>query len=171
MFNLTPWRAKRVAIHHKQDEHPAHRLQLELNRLFEEFFSTPTGDSFGELPALFSQQQFSGDLSPRIDMSETDEEVLVKVELPGMTEKDVDVSISKDMLTIAGEKKQEKEEKEKGWYRMERQYGSFSRSIQLPYEIDEDKAEALYKHGVLTVRMPKAQVQQNSSKTISVQRG
>ncbi|MBX9692306.1 MAG: Hsp20/alpha crystallin family protein [Cyanobacteria bacterium] len=101
-------------------------------------------------------------------MSETDKELLIKVELPGMTEKDLDISITGDLLTISGEKKQEKEETEKGWYRMERQYGSFSRSIPLPYEIDRDKAEALYKHGVLTVKLPKSAAQQKSAKSIAV---
>ncbi|MBX9692626.1 MAG: Hsp20/alpha crystallin family protein [Cyanobacteria bacterium] len=170
MLNLTPWRAKRVPIHHKQEDHPAYQLQRELNRLFDDFFSTSPWDSLGEVPALFGEHQYSSDLTPRIDMSETDKEILVKVELPGMTEKDVDVSISNDRITISGEKKQEREESEKGWYRMERQYGSFRRSIPLPYETDEDKAEAFYKNGVLTIKLPKSQVQ-NNPKTISVKRG
>lgn len=167
MFNLTPWRAKRLPIHHREEEHPAYSLQREMNRLFEDFFQAPAFERFGEFPTMRTEQIW-GDVTPRIDMSETDKELLVKVELPGMTEKDVYISISADLLTISGEKRQEKEESEKGWYRMERQYGSFSRSIPLPYEIDSDKAEALYKHGVLTVKLPKTAVQQKAAKSITV---
>ncbi len=166
MFNVTPWTAKRLAIRH-EEQHPIYSLQREMNRVFEDFFRAPSFEHFGDVPA-FANEQFVGDVTPRIDMSETDKEILVKVELPGMTEKDVDISINRDVLTISGEKKQEKEHSEKGWYRMERQYGSFSRSIPLPYEIESDKVEAIYKNGVLSIKLPKSAVQQRATKSISV---
>lgn len=165
MFNLLH-RSKKLPIR-REEGHPVLSLQQEMNRLFEDFFRAPNWESFGEFPAL-STEHFWGDVTPRIDMSETDKELLVKVELPGMTEKDVDISINRDMLTISGEKKQEKEQSEKGWYRMERQYGSFSRSIPLPYEIESDKAEALYKDGILSIKLPKSAVQQKATKSIPV---
>src|SRR5262249_597180 len=151
----------------REEHHPVYSLQREMNRLLEDFFRAPSWEPFAELPA-FPGEQFFGDVTPRVDMSDTDKEILVKVDLPGMTEKDVDISISRDALTISGEKKQEKEEREKGWYRMERQYGSFSRSIPLPCEIDADKAEAAYKNGVLSIKLPKSTVQQKATKTIPV---
>jgi len=166
MLNLTPWASKRMPVR-REEEHPVYSLQHEMNRLFDDFFRAPAFERFAEFPALHNEQ-FLGDVTPRIDMSETDKELIVKVDLPGMTEKDVDISITQDALTISGEKKQEKEHTEKGWYRMERQYGSFSRSIPLPYEIETDKAEALYKNGVLTVKLPKSAVQQRATKSIPV---
>ncbi len=165
MFNLLQ-RSKRLPIRH-EGEHPIYSLQEEINKLFDNAFRTPLWEKFGEFPG-FSTDHSWGDVMPRIDMSETDKELLVKVELPGMNEKDVDISITRDLLTISGEKKQEKEQSEKGWYRMERQYGSFSRSIPQPMEIESDKAEALYKSGVLTVKLPKSVVQQSTAKSIQV---
>ena len=166
MFNLKPWSAKRLPIH-REEEHPIYSLQREMNRVFDDFFRAPAWEGFGEFSEL-ATERFMGDVSPRIDMSETDKELVLKAELPGMTEKDVDISITRDMLTISGEKKQEKEQTEKGWYRMERHYGSFTRSIPLPYEIESDKAEALYKNGVLTIRLPKSAVQQKATRTIPI---
>jgi HSP20 family protein len=163
MFNMTPWMNKRLPVRH-EDEHPVHSLQKEMNRVFEEFFGSQGWHAFSELPGAGSW----GDLTPRIDMSETDRELLVKVELPGMTEKEVEISIHGDILTIAGEKKQEKEQTEKGWYRMERQYGSFNRSIPLPCEVDCEKTQAQYKNGVVTVTMPKADKVKSTTKTIPV---
>lgn len=91
-----------------------------------------------------------------MDVSETDKEVIVKAELPGMDPKEIDVSVRGDILTLAGERKQEKEEKGVNFHRVERSYGSFSRSIQLPAEVDTGKVEASYKDGVLRITLPKA---------------
>lgn len=168
MFNLTPWSHKRVPVR-REEEQPIYTLQREMNKLFEDVFKSSSFDRFTDFPA-FPAEMFSGELTPRIDMVETDKEVVVKVELPGMTEKDFDISVNKDVLTISGEKKQEKEETEKGWYRMERQYGSFSRSIPLPYETEYDKAEAEYKSGILSIKLPKSAVQQKATKTIPVKK-
>ncbi len=166
MFNLTPWKSKRLPIRH-EEQHPVYTLQREMNSLFDNFFGAGDWFQYPERSGFGGEQSF-GEIAPRVDVSETDKELLVKVELPGMTEKDVEVSIANGLLTIKGEKKQEKEENEKGWYRMERQYGSFSRSLMLPYEIQDDKAEALYKHGVLTIKMPKAVTAGKETKSIAV---
>jgi len=167
MFHMTPWTAKKNMPVRREEEHPVYSLQREMNKVFDDFFRTPTWEGFGEFPAP-ANERFFGDVTPRMDMSETDKELLFKVELPGMTEKDVEISINNDMLTISGVKNQEKEETEKGWYRMERQYGSFSRTIPLPYEVENDKAEAVYKNGVLSIKLPKSKVQQKATKTIPV---
>lgn len=92
---------------------------------------------------------------PSVDVSETEAEVLVKAELPGMDPGDVELTIERDTLIIRGEKKQESEEKNENYHRVERSYGSFHRSIPLPVKVDADKVTAKFKNGVLTVTMPK----------------
>jgi HSP20 family protein len=93
--------------------------------------------------------------TPSVDVSETPKEVIVKAELPGMDPKDIDVSVRGDILTLSGERKQETEEKGENFHRVERSYGSFSRSVKLPAEVDSGKVDATYKDGVLRITMPK----------------
>lgn len=94
---------------------------------------------------------------PAFDVSETDEHIIVKADLPGVDVKDIDISIVGNVLTVKGEKKQEKEEKNESYHRIERSYGSFSRSISLPAEVNPDAVEAVYKDGVLKLTIPKAE--------------
>jgi HSP20 family protein len=164
MFHLRPFQKKVPAT--RRADHPINSLQTEINRLFEDFLPA-NWEAFGDFPEI-DAEHFVGSVTTKVDMSETDKHVLVKVEVPGMTEKEIELNVNKNQLTISGEKKQEKEENEKGWYKMERQYGSFTRTIPLPCEIETDKAEATYKNGVLTVKLPKSTVQQNPTKSISV---
>jgi HSP20 family protein len=166
MLSILPWSAKRLPVR-REDDHAVHTLHHEVNRLFEDFLRTPW-EGLGSTSMMVGGDEVFGAVSPRIDMSESDKELVVKAELPGLMDKDIEVYVNHETLTIRGEKKQEKEENEKGWYRMERQYGSFSRSIPLPYEVDTDRIEALLKNGVLTVKMPKLPVSQKSGKTVSV---
>lgn len=98
----------------------------------------------------------SGDWSPRVDISETDKEYLVKAELPDVTKEDMHLSVDNGVLTIRGEKKQEKEEKGKRFHRIERHYGSFSRSFTLPDNVDAAAIKAAFKDGVLNVTLPKS---------------
>jgi len=114
-------------------------LQREMDRLFEDFFRR------------------GGLMRPSVDVVETDDTVVVKAELPGMEPKDVDISVSGDKLTIKGERKAEKEEKGKTFYRMERCYGSFCRTVELPVSVEADKAKADYKNGVLEITLPKTE--------------
>ena len=114
-------------------------LQREMDRLFDDFFRR------------------GGLMRPSVDVVETDDTVVVKAELPGMEPKDVDISVSGDKLTIKGERKVEKEEKGKTFYRMERCYGSFCRTIELPASVEADKAKADYKNGVLEITLPKTE--------------
>ena len=102
--------------------------------------------------------------SPRMDVSETDKEIVVSAELPGLADEDIDVSLSLGMLTISGEKKQEKEKKGRNYYHVERSYGSFQRSIPLPAEVDTNQVDAVFKKGVLTVTLPKTGAAQAGKK-------
>ena len=97
----------------------------------------------------------AGTWVPSVDVSETADKIVVKAEIPGIDSKDIDISLSGDVLTIKGEKKSEREEKEENYHLVERSYGSFTRSLRLPVGVEADKIEASYKQGVLTVTCPK----------------
>ena len=97
----------------------------------------------------------AGDWSPRVDISETDNEFLIKAEIPEVKKEDVKVSVDKGVLTIQGERKQEKEEKGKKFHRTERYYGSFIRSFTLPDNADESNIKATFKDGMLNLQVPK----------------
>ena len=133
-------------------------LQQEIERVFDEFTRS--------LPALstFSRQG----ISFKVDVSETDKAVEVKAEIPGVDAKDIDVQLRDNILTIRGEKKEEKEETKKNYHVSERTYGSFLRSFTLPTEVDDTKVDAKFVNGTLTVVLPKAPSAKTSSKTISI---
>ena len=123
----------------------------EMGRRFEDFFGRPF------LPSTwrrFPSEEMAW--SPAIDVLEKDDRFEVKIDLPGVKEEDVDVSVTGDMLTISGEKQAEKEVKKKGYSYSERSYGSFSRSITIPSNVDAGKIEACYDKGVLEITLPKA---------------
>ena len=121
---------------------PFQTLRQEMNRLFE---------NFGTVPDM----RWSSDMAPRIDVSETDKEIDIDAELPGMDEKDVDVTLSGDVLTIRGERKNHHEEKNKNYYVSERSYGSFTRSVTLPFDPDPKNVSAQFDKGVLHIVVPK----------------
>ena len=131
---------------------------------------------FGELDRLLADvwRGFAiapdnlSDFAPRVDISETDEEYRVTAELPGLEEKDFEVTLDGDILTIKGEKKVEREEKGEGSTRVETSRGSFSRAFQLPIEVDPDAVNAAYKNGVLTVTLPKPPQAESGERTIPV---
>jgi HSP20 family protein len=93
--------------------------------------------------------------SPKVDFTETKETITVKAEIPGIEPKDVQLMLENGVLTLRGEKRQETEQKDERFYRMERSYGSFARSLRLPANVDATKATAMFKHGVLTIVLPK----------------
>ena len=97
----------------------------------------------------------TGEWAPSMDVSETKEAFMVKAEVPGMDPKDIQISLQEQLLTVKGEKHQEKEEKEERYYRMERSYGSFTRTVRLPVAVDGTKVTAAFKNGLLTVTLPK----------------
>jgi HSP20 family protein len=148
--DLIPWRREERKVPVKREEERSlPSFQQEMNRLFDEF-----SRGWGLAPFREFAEQWDV-FSPRVDVVEGDKEVTVSAELPGMDEKEIDVSLSRGVLTISGEKREEKEDKGKNYYRMERSYGSFQRSIPLPGEVDEEKAKATFNKGVLTITLPK----------------
>jgi HSP20 family protein len=122
---------------------PFTSLQREIDRVFSDFSR--------QFP-----ESGSGMLAPRLDIAEGDREITVSAELPGVEQKDVEVTVRDDILTIRGEKKAEKETKEKNYHLVERSYGSFQRALRLPPGIDGEKVRASIDKGVLTVTLPKA---------------
>ena len=160
--NLIPG-AKRAAEKHEAPS-PVVALQREINRVFDGFwraFEHPFSGWFEGRVGLGA---------PRVDVAETDAGVEVTAELPGMDEKDIEVAVSNDLLTIKGEKKHEREEKKKGYYLAERSYGSFYRAIQLPAGVDGSKATAEFKKGVLTVTAPRTAEAAAKVKKIAVKK-
>lgn len=123
-------------------------VRSEMNRLFDSFFTGWPEPRKGLL---------EGEWTPSIDVAETDDKITVTVELPGIDQKEVDIAITDDVLTLKGEKKEEKEVKEKNYHRIERSYGSFQRSVRLPTSVKADKAKAAYKDGILTITVPKTE--------------
>lgn len=160
MRHLVPWslRKKNVPVR-RDEENPFTVFQREMNDLFDNFFG-----GFDLRPF----ESVTGAFSPRVDVSEGEKEVTLTAELPGMEEKDIDVSINGDSLTIKGEKKDERENKERDHYLFERSYGSFSRTIPLSVDVDKDKVEASFRKGVLTVTLPKTAKAAQEKKKISV---
>lgn len=160
--DLIPWNRKESAVGPMtRDEHPVLGLQREMNRVFGSFWSR-FQQSFDELDGRL------GFGTPRADVAETSEAVEVSVELPGLDAKDIDVSLTGDMLTIKGERKAEREENHRGYYLSERSYGSFYRSIPLPPGVATDDAKAEFKKGVLTVSLPRTPEAQAKVKRIEV---
>ena len=121
-------------------------LRREMDRLWDSFF--------GERPLA---RVWEREWAPSLDVSETKDNFVVKAEVPGIDAKDIDISLTGDVLTIKGEKKQEREEKEEDYHLVERSYGTFSRSIRLPAEVESAKIKASYKNGILSVTLPKSE--------------
>src|SRR3954447_13674135 len=120
-------------------------LQNEVNRLFGTFFDTPTTGGNGGLRRWV----------PPMDLVETDEHFVLRADLPGLGESDVSIELEDNVLTVSGERKAEHEDKKEGFYRMERSFGHFRRSLTLPEGVDADKIAARFAKGVLEVRIPK----------------
>ena len=148
--SILPWRRENRNAVQQKDEDPIYSLQTEMNRLFDEFFTVPFGSALLRAPGLAG-----GDFAPRIDMSETDKEVKVVAEIPGLDEKDIQLSLNNDVLTISGQKVAESEEKERRFHRIERSFGSFRRDVILPSAVNDENVDATYKNGVLTVVLQK----------------
>ena len=138
-------------------------FQNEMNRLFDGFFT-------GGLPSLnhIDTRAFS----PTVEVSETGKYVELSAELPGLSEEDIEITLSKDhdAIVMRGEKKFEEEKKDKNFYRAERQYGSFQRVIALPSPVESDGIEATFKDGVLHMHMPKASPEKHGVKRIQVKK-
>jgi HSP20 family protein len=125
------------------------QLRREMDRLFEDFFAPITPQSW------WGRRLWEGEWVPAVDVAETPEQITVKAELPGIDAKEIDISLTGDILTIKGEKKSEREEKKEDYHLVERNYGSFSRSLTLPAAVNAEKIDAKYEKGVLTITCPK----------------
>ncbi len=110
---------------------------------------------FDSLSGRYPRERTEVIWGPPVDVEETDEEIIVRAELPGMNKDDIKVSVMGDVLTINGERKHESEQKGKTFHRVERLYGKFQRSLTLPCEVESEKAKASYKNGVLELTLPK----------------
>ena len=121
------------------------RLRNEMDRLWEDYFCS----------GRRALRPLEEEWMPAVDVSETGDKITVKAEIPGMEAKDIEISMVGDTLTIKGEKKAEREEKEENYHMVERSYGTFCRAMKLPAPVDPDKVEATYKNGLLTMVLPK----------------
>jgi HSP20 family protein len=145
------------------DWRPFGSLRQQINHLFNEF--APAGRTELEPFERFFAQ---GSTMPAVDVVEKDKEFAITAELPGLDEKNVEVKLANGCLVISGEKKDEREEKEKGYYFSERRYGSFRRAFKIPEGVDADKIEAAFDKGVLTVKLPKTDEAQKAEKKIDI---
>ncbi|MEM3113076.1 MAG: Hsp20/alpha crystallin family protein [Candidatus Pacearchaeota archaeon] len=136
------------------------RLQREINRSFGEFWES---DQFRALPDHSRNKRISSLMrSPLTDLEETDKEMIAKFELPGVDKKDIQLNITPDRIEVKVEKKQEAKIEKKGFYREERSYRGFYRSMALPSEVIPEKAKAKYRDGILEVLMPKVENKKKS---------
>jgi HSP20 family protein len=159
--SIIPWKKEeRSLARGRGDGDPFAQLQRRMNSVFEDFFGRSSSDLWGD---------DAGEFLPRVDVSETGKEVRITAELPGLDEKDVEVTVTNNMLTIKGERKVEKEEGD--YYHSERSYGYFDGTIALPQGIDADNAKAKFKKGVLKVMIPKKPEAQSSRRKIELTEG
>jgi HSP20 family protein len=142
-MNLIPWGIRIERANGGSDTTGITRLRSEMDQLFDQFFHDPWGT------------MFRGTGYPAVDVNENNQEVTVTAELPGIDPKDVEIDVSGSTLTISGEKKQECEETKQNYHYMERSFGRFQRSIELPSSVDPDKVDAVYKNGTLTISLAK----------------
>ncbi len=132
-------------------------IQNEMNRLFNTFFDTPAPTSGSTLRRWV----------PAMDLLETEDDFVLRADLPGLSEKDVNIELEANVLTVSGERKVEHEERKEGYYRVERASGSFSRSLTLPEGVDPEAVKASFDRGVLEIRIPKPEQRKPRKVTIS----
>jgi HSP20 family protein len=157
---LVPWRNNKSEVQTRREDvfDPFVTFRREVDRMFDRFF-----DGF---PMRHADEWHA--VTPALDIDETDKEMVITAELPGVTEKDVEVNLAGDLLTIKGQKKEEKTHKSGESTHVERRYGSFARSVRLPFEPKDERVEAKFKDGVLTVHLPKPAEMQRSVRRIDV---
>ncbi len=140
----------------------------EMERMFEDFLRRPF--------SLLSNARWSGlrpaemgEISPSMDVFEEGDDIVIKAELPGMKKEDLSVDFSDGTLIISGEKKQEEKIEQKNYHMIERSYGSFTRSVRMPVEVQSDKAKATFKEGILEIRVPKTEEAKKKERKIPVE--
>ena len=148
-----------------------HSLRSEMDRLFDRFsgsFGLPAFRRWFNVEPVFSADNAFNITMPAVDVTEDDKSYTLTAELPGMEQKNIEVSLTGDMLTLKGEKRTEKEEKDKNRYMSERSYGAFERSFSIPDSVDRDKIVSDLAKGVLTITLPKKPAAQQPVKKIEV---
>lgn len=163
-YGLAPWRRKdEVARNEESGLTPLLRLQWEMDELFNDLFR---GYREGGPLARTAEQKM---MIPRLDVVESEADIQIKADLPGMDEKDIEVTLNNGLLTLKGQKKVEREEKNKNYHLTERSSGSFMRQVTLPEDIvDAEKVTASFKKGVLTIVVPKLPQPQKTNRQIKV---
>jgi HSP20 family protein len=161
--DLIPWNRGKHDVQMRRTG-PERGVPADVNRAFEEFWNAFTA------PLSLGHFDFGQDRVPRVDVRETEKEVDVEAELPGMDEADIDVSVADGALVIRGEKKDEHETKDKGFLVKERTFGRIERVVPLPDGLDLDAAKASFKKGVLSVAIPRTSDAQQGVKRVAVQR-
>jgi HSP20 family protein len=160
---LVPWRDKSQTPVPREDLHdPLLSFHREVDRMLDDFFS-----GFGRRSIRSPLASWAAP-DPSLDLTESEKEIVVTAEMPGLDDKDFEVSVSGDVLTLKGEKKTQHEQGNGDAYYVERRFGVFSRSVRLPFEIKDEKVEARYDKGVLTIRIPKPADMQRQVRRIDV---
>lgn len=163
MKDLIPWnRSENKSPTVYRDADPFMALHREVNRLFDDVFRGFDNFGMGRLPSLASGRT----VWPNVEVAETDKEIRITAEMPGLEETDVEVLLDDDVLTLRGEKRSETEDKERQF--SERFYGQFERRIPLGTEVDQDKVDARFKNGVLAITMPKTERAQSKAKRVAI---
>ena len=167
MKGLIPWRKmSEEMMPTRRADNPVSLFDREINHMFEDFFEDfERGLGRG---SLLRRNEDWLDETPSFEVSETDEEFCVKAELPGLDEKDIEVRMDGNELTVRGEKKREHDEKKRDYYVSEMSYGEFTRSVLLPEGVDHEKVKAVFKKGVLTLTLPKTEHGKAMHKRIDV---
>jgi HSP20 family protein len=147
--------------------HEMERRFQEMEKRFEDFFRRP----FSLMPSWWPHLKMPEieEISPSVDILTEGDDVVVKVELPGMQKEDIDISLTEDTITISGEKKKEEKVEKKDYYRLESSYGSFKRSFSLPTEVQTEKASAKFKDGMLEIRIPKTEESKKKEKKVTIE--
>ena len=142
---VTPWRPFSMDLS---------RWEREMDRMMEDFFGRTRRPWW---PSIWSRREVSELLAPAVDIYEEKDDIVVKVELPGITKEHIEVDISDSHLTLKGEKKKEEKTAEEDYFACERSYGAFHRSFELPTEVQGEKVKASFKNGILEIRLPKTE--------------
>jgi HSP20 family protein len=149
-------------------QHPLHSLREQIDRLVDEFDRGLFPSRWMEMTPFSKLTSDIRGLVPAVDVVDEEKAYRVTAELPGLSEKDIEVTKDGDLLTIKGEKKEEREEKEKGYFLSERHFGTVERSLRLPNGIDDSKIDAKFENGVLTVILPKTPEAVSKPKKIAI---
>jgi HSP20 family protein len=160
--DLTPWRSGTLSPYGRD---PFASFRQQMDRLFDDFFAPVAGEG-----RSFAGQNGGGAIWPQVDVSETEQAYTVTADLPGLSEKDIELNLAENALTISGEKRSERNEEDGGRRYSERSFGRFQRVIPFPAEVDADQVKASCKDGVLTITLPKNAKARDKTRRIEIQR-